>query len=262
MESLRVLAVNPAGNKTVFVLDSISRNNYASIGAKILSHQSIDAEQVGFIKPPINGGVGRLEMCGMEFCGNASRSFALHLAKKMGILGESKISIETSGVDTLLEVKVNTLTSYTQIDMPLPLKIETFLVDNIEFPVVFFNGIIHGVVMNYKADIDIFNKIKNHLAKCYDPPAIGVMFYNTSDEFITPIVWVKEVNSTFYEGSCGSGSAAVAAILSQSNDSFKNYSFNQPEGRLDIGISRNSIGIKQISLMGDVELGEEFVIEI
>ncbi len=44
---------------------------------------------------------------------------------------------------------------------------------------------------------------------------MGVMFYDTARNVLTPVVYVKDVDTTYFEGSCGSGSTAVAAAFCQ-----------------------------------------------
>ncbi len=263
MVKLRVLPVNPSGNKTIFVLDTCTRESYKYIGTKLLENENIDAEQIGFILPPTNGGDGRMEMSGLEFCGNASRSFALYLAIHKGIKGIAKIPIEVSGINSLLYVNVDTLNNYTEIEMPLPIEIKNVNNEFSNYTIVIFEGIIHVVVLNLNPEIEIFNKIRDEILLSFDSPAIGVMFFDSDKKFITPIVWVKDINTTYNEGSCGSGSAAVACVMSEfEKDGIFNYKFLQPEGSLDIILEKENSSIKKIMLAGTVVFGDEIDIQI
>ncbi|MBK5263582.1 MAG: hypothetical protein JJE17_13620, partial [Peptostreptococcaceae bacterium] len=113
--TLNIFTANPAGNKTIFVLDHFERTEYKDIADKLLANQGIAAEQVGFIIPAAGSEPSRMEMCGQEFCGNASRSYALYLAKLLGINGIGSVSIKVSGIDEALEVEVDTSSNYTKI---------------------------------------------------------------------------------------------------------------------------------------------------
>ncbi|MBK5247532.1 MAG: hypothetical protein JJE49_09745, partial [Peptostreptococcaceae bacterium] len=112
---LNIFIVNPGGNKTIFVLDHFERTEYKNIANILLANQEIGAEQVGFIIAETDSEAGRMEMCGLEFCGNASRSYALYLAKLLGINGIGSVSIKVSGIDEALEVEVDTSSNYTKI---------------------------------------------------------------------------------------------------------------------------------------------------
>ena len=71
---LNVLRADPAGNITLFVLDPVPAGDRAGLAARLMAGS--DAEQVGFVCPPVMGGgcAGRMEMAGGEFCGNATRA--------------------------------------------------------------------------------------------------------------------------------------------------------------------------------------------
>ena len=81
---LNVLRADPAGNITLFVLDPVEKSRRAEIAAQLMAVPEYQAEQVGFVCTPQEGGDGRMEMMGGEFCGNATRAFGLLTAKKTG----------------------------------------------------------------------------------------------------------------------------------------------------------------------------------
>lgn len=254
--NVNIVLANPAGNKTVFVLDSMDSSQYKDVAEKLLSDASLGAEQVGFIQAPIRGGQGRMEMCGHEFCGNASRSYGLYLGKQLGMTGLGKVEIEVSGISENLEVELDVSRNYTKISMPLPKGISLLQDPNYgDIPLVVFDGIIHAVLFDAEADLDLFHQLKDRIQQEYNSPAIGVMFCNSGSNFITPVVWVRDVNSTFYEGSCGSGSAAVVAILSTSfSDGVQHYQLPQPEGTLSITAEKRGNLLHRLYLEGEVDL--------
>ena len=74
---LNVLRADPAGNITLFVLDPVEKSRRADVAAQLMAVPEYKAEQVGFVCTPQEGGDGRMEMMGGEFCGNATRAFGL-----------------------------------------------------------------------------------------------------------------------------------------------------------------------------------------
>jgi histidine racemase len=263
-KTINILIANPAGNKTIFVLDHFNRSEYMNVANKLLAIPEISAEQVGFITTPKGLELGRMEMCGQEFCGNASRSYALYLAKLQGIKGVGLITVNVSGSDQSLEVEVDTNTNFTRISMPLPSKILSFPVNfSHDSQLVIFDGIIHLIVFNKPATIELFNDLISKIQKQYNGPAIGVMFYDTANHFLTPVVWVRDINSTYFEGSCGSGSVATAAILSKDFiDGIYTFMLPQPKGILEISITKEDGSIKNAYLQGIVELGNPLQVSI
>jgi len=258
VNKINILTANPDGNKTIFVLDHYERTEYKNIANKLLDIKEIGAEQVGFIIPAAGLEPARMEMCGQEFCGNASRSYALYLAKLVGINGPGSVTIRVSGIDEDLEVEVDTSSNYTKISMPVPTNIVHFpLMHSPDAQLAIFNGIMHLVVFDKSATLDSFNKLKSSILKQYSSPAIGVMFYNTANVSLTPVVWVRDINSTFFEGSCASGSVATAAVLSKDfEDGTYTFKLPQPEGTLEITIIKENNIIKKAFLQGKVELDD------
>jgi diaminopimelate epimerase len=153
-------------------------------------------------------------MCGMEFCGNASRSFALLTAIDQGIQGFAHMEVNVSGMSEPAQVDVDTSSNYARIRMPLPLSVTTYT--DTEIPeaedgtLVDLDGIVHLVLHDVPWSKELFNRIRQEFYTKADPPAFGVMFVDSYDCRTTPLVYVRDVNSTYVEGSCGSGSTAVA----------------------------------------------------
>lgn len=262
--SINIFTANPAGNKTVFVLDRFERTEYKNIADKILANKEIGAEQVGFIIPATISQPGRMEMCGQEFCGNASRSYALYLAKHLGIQGAGSISIHVSGIDEPLEVEVDTSINFTKISMPVPSEIVSFQLKQYQdAQLVIFLGILHLVVFDQPATLDFFNDSLQSIQECYDAPAMGIMFYDTTNGSITPVVWVRDINSIYFEGSCASGSVATAAVLCKNyKDGIYTFKLPQPKGILEITITKEDGSIKKACLQGEIEIDNPFQVTI
>ncbi len=257
-DKLNILVANPAGNKTIFVLDRFEKSEYKKIANKLLENREINAEQIGFIIPASENDPGRMEMCGQEFCGNASRSYALYLAKLLGINGSGLVTIRVSGIDDEVEVEVDTSSNYTKIAMPIPTKIMAFPLKLCQdAQLVILNGILHLVVFDQPATLDFFNDSLSSIREQYDAPAIGVMFFDTLLGSLTPVVWVRDINSIYFEGSCASGSVATAAVLSRNfGDGIHTFILPQPEGILEITIMKENGSINKAYLQGNVTLGD------
>lgn len=266
MRNIDIIIANPAGNVTAFVLSPVEQEDYQAIGASLLNNPAFKIEQVGFVKEFSPS--PRLEMCGMEFCGNAGRAFGFLCALKENIRGQAFVYIAESGCDHKLLVNVNVATQESFIEMPLPINIirlkETGISVLDDAILVDFDGIMHVVLENSMVEpsMDLFEIIKDYVLAAYNPPAIGVMFVN-SDRFINPYVYVQAVDSTFIEGSCGSGTTACAIAWSRNkSDGDFEYLVKQPAGELHAYIRVVAGEISKISIGGNVELGELINIDL
>ena len=82
---LNVLRADPAGNITLFVLDPIERESRAALAAELMRRlPDMKIDQVGFACPADADTDGRMEMMGGEFCGNATRAYAMYVARQRG----------------------------------------------------------------------------------------------------------------------------------------------------------------------------------
>lgn len=70
-KNIKITVANPAGNKTIFVHDKFERADYVKVAEQLLAMEEYAAEQVAFIldAPECGRAEGRMEMCGLEFCG-------------------------------------------------------------------------------------------------------------------------------------------------------------------------------------------------
>ena len=260
MKKIKILIANPAGNITIFVLDHLHRSQYQKVASQLLAMKELNGEQVAFIASE-----DTMHMCGMEFCGNASRAFALMLAKKRGIAGYGQVEINVSGCDKPLLVEVNTENQFTRIEMPPPLRIEkldepgllkgAYLVD--------MGGILHVIAKDMEPTMEQFNRIKEYICQKYDPPAMGVMFYDTTTSTLTPVVYVKDVHTTYFEGSCGSGTTAVAAAFSNDEpEGTFHFTLPQPAGTITATVEKTQGRILAVYIEGTVSLSEVMEVEV
>ncbi|MCB5942721.1 hypothetical protein LJB68_14425, partial [bacterium 210820-DFI.6.52] len=81
--------------------------------------------------------------------------------------------------------------------------------------------------------------------------------------YITPVVYVRDTDTTVFESSCGSGTIATAIYLSElhKKDIF-NCRINQPGGIIESEVYRNNGKITRLMIGGRVELSEIVEIEV
>jgi diaminopimelate epimerase len=259
LSSIQIIAADPAGNKTIFVLTPVSREFYQPIASYLLSLKEHNAEQIAFVLPDEPGLHGRMEMCGLEFCGNASRTFALIQAKKLGFSGQHTLRVRVSGCEDPLDVEVNVETNYTKIRMPVPLSITSWNNDVL----VDLGGILHLVTMDKAPNPAAFETLKEQLIQEYDPPALGVMFFQPENCSLTPVVYVADVRTTYFEGSCASGTVAVIAALTHACPSGDySYTIQQPQGELTASIKKGKNHIDSVFIEGPVAAEEPITIQL
>lgn len=259
-----------AGNITAFVTTNTEREEYIRIGKHLMALPDERVEQVAFIKrmdlDRAEKIYGEIEMCGLEFCGNAARSFGLYMAKTAGIEGESSISLRVSGCDEELYGIVNTQTNHGGVNLPLPKEVFKIAVKNIpdwddsagisDVTMVDMEGIIHSILFDVTATDKRFEIIKNYIMTEHSPPALGVMFLDSKNLKLVPVVYVRDADTVYYEGSCGSGSAASAAALAMEKvDGQFSYNIEQPAGTIMTNITKEKGHILKISIEGPISLG-------
>lgn len=253
-QNIRVRVADASGNITIFVLDHFDRSQYQDIATQLLDMEELGGEQVAFVT-----GDNSMEMCGLEFCGNASRSFALMLAEERQIAGTAKIQVQVSGCNEVLGVDVDPANRYTRIKMPLPVAVEQLTDTGIDFLegacLVDLDGIMHAVVTDVEASESNFLLAKNYINNKYAPPAMGVMFFDSEKNFLTPVVYVRDVDTTYFEGSCGTGSTAVAAAFTVDETAgIFQFELVQPAGTIIATIEKAHGEIKTIYIQGPIVL--------
>ncbi|MBE6034732.1 hypothetical protein [Aminipila sp.] len=262
-QNLSVIIANPSGNITIFVLTPIPKSQYSLIANKLLSINHFKAEQVCFIKEMnLDTNIqGSMEMSGLEFCGNASRAFALLIAKQHGLTGLNYIKVSVSGSPQPLNVLVNPSLNRAEISMPLPRNIEILKNQNPSClnsaSLIEFDGIIHIILQDIPASQEIFQDIKASIMKTHNPAALGVMFYDTEKKQMIPIVYVRDVDTTYFEGSCASGTTALCISLSQNHQNgVYMFRVSQPAGELIASVEKQDNKINKITIDGKVSISE------
>ena len=204
MINLDVFIANASGNTTAFVLTPTDRKFYTEVAKDLMTVCKV--EQSAFVKNTrINS--GDFDMAGMEFCGNATRSFAgfLHLMH-MHLINSAEpfddgnpkhfdITISDKLVKNCTSSLVDiTPSSYIfNCSAPLPLPQIVFLP---QFNVVDFPGISHVIVpLDFKPDFDlkrkniknennVFNRCRhifNYANRFLQKEAFGILFFNDAN---------------------------------------------------------------------------------
>ena len=258
---LNVLRADPAGNITLFVLDPVEKSRRADVAAQLMAVPEYKAEQVGFVCTPQEGGDGRMEMMGGEFCGNATRAFGLLTAKKMG--APAHVRIETSGCDHIVTVDTDLAPGTSRAEMPLPQWLK-----NVEFAghkgtLVHLGGIAHLVLENVEPSQAVFDQAEPLFQDIPGLDAYGVIFLDTNTLHMTPLVKVPATNTLVWEGSCGSGSLASALAQSRDlTDGTFSRSYIQPAGTVTATAVREGGKVIKTYIGGPVTLGEPFETEV
>ncbi|MBO5564277.1 MAG: hypothetical protein J5935_01535 [Lachnospiraceae bacterium] len=257
-KTVTVIMADPAGNRTAFVEEPIDRAQFAPVGNVLLSDESLHAEQVGYLLPEHPEGTdGAMCMMGGEFCGNATRSFGYLLGKRMGKRPGDTVRVQVSGAADILTVTLED--DGASVSMPAPLSVDTVL----SHPVVHLEGISHVLIEADQADPDTAGSILKHMKEETDVDAAGAIFLHKitpeSDASfrieMTPVVWVRETDSTIWESSCGSGSLASAVWAARDiTDGTIQVSVHQPGGILRITLQKENGKIQEALLGGPVTL--------
>lgn len=234
--------VYPGGNDTYIAFGpSLSRSDYA-IYNRVMMARHPHLEQGGFLELSSTGHAAiRLHMAGGEFCGNATRAAAAlfiedfegqqrfeslaHYSLISGSDGIYSFPIEVSGTSRTLTVFCRRASSNgweveTEIPLPAPeeIRIEVSLPEmNATTPLIQLDGISHLIVDTKYSPFDNTNyevAARSFLdaAGLNSLPAAGVIWTTKGDDVyqMDPVVFVREINTCFYETSCGSGATALA----------------------------------------------------
>jgi histidine racemase len=242
--------VSPGGNETYLCTVAGLNNAQKLFVNQMITTTAVgEIEQGGFIEIPTQPDAqARLAMAGGEFCGNATRAFAALLAQDF--LGNRKLralvdycgfhlnkarttisfNVEVSGVSKCLPVLVDYSNEYmVTTEVPViqssPLFTLRELLQGIAAEVVQLEGITHILINEERLEFPAESweyVAKTIIAECndIDAPAIGVIWYRRTEQgvFMNPVVYVRSINTLFYETSCGSGATALAVRLLNSQE--------------------------------------------
>lgn len=207
--------LNPGGNKTALVKSTKFKDKQKCLINRLIMEKYLEVEQVGFLSNETN----RLEMAGGEFCMNATRCAIYEYSKE----NEDSIEISVSGTNNSLKGRVLN-DNKVEIKIDISKNIDELIEVQNDFILVKIDGILI-VIFDEEKSKEYIRKLKDNeeLAKKElkefmnkniqtTEKAIGIMLLeNVLDKIkINPVVWVKDIDTVFYETACGSGSLATA----------------------------------------------------
>lgn len=269
-----IIVADPSGNTTIMVLTPVERKDYIEVAGRLLADSRINGEQVAFIRSSgcgtdgSDGSDNEMEMCGLEFCGNASRAFAYYKSLR-SLPAAGCVTVKVSGCCAPLTARIDHKSGIVEMDMPIPVSSRIFTKEELPLNtggvLIDLDGISHMIVENVAPSYETFENLRDYIYEnvSSDIPAFGVMFCDTSNRLMTPVVYVKEADTTYFEGSCASGAVAASFAFSGSlGDGTHDFTFEQPEGTLITQVTRKNGRIENISLSGPVKLSQKMTVEV
>ena len=209
-----IYIINAAGGNAtaIQVLEQgLNKEDYANLGKQLMDNNAdFNVEQVGFLIPKDK----HFEMSGGEFCGNAARAATILLCNSYE---QDQIEFTMSGFPNTItgtNKKLSGTKYFTTCFFPgMPLS-EQKLADQ-NTVIVDLGGIVHILIEDDMPED--YTEKHQELTKKYnlqERSAVGVVWFNKKNNVVTinPVVWVKDIDSFFYETSCGSGTIAAAKI--------------------------------------------------
>ncbi len=207
------------GNGTAIRIleQALSRAEYAAKGRVLGKYgETFGAEQAGFLVVSEN----HFEMAGGEFCGNAARSAALLFSR---ILNERRVSFTMSGYSGMVRATVEesgATDSFVEcVFAGLPTTQSDITLSNgQQVSIVDLGGIVHIIIeAPFPPDSSDYESTHRFIVQelgFEERGAVGVVWLERIEGKVRiyPVVWVKEVDTFFFEQSCGSGSIAASKV--------------------------------------------------
>ena len=247
--TLHYVLMDPTKNITILVLTPVPPDLHSAAAARVMALEPT-AEQVGFLTRG-EGGVS-LRMAGGEFCGNASMSAAVYYAMEQK-LTRGQISVTVSGAEQPVSVAFESESEghwHGTVEMPLPRSLEkASLSGGRTLPVVSFPGISH-VILEEALPRKTAEILARRWCRELHADALGLMFLDRAEKNLTPLVYVPEADTLFWESSCASGTSAAGAWLAREAGGPITVSLRQPGGVLEISAAPGG----PILLTGTVQL--------
>ena len=250
--------LNPGGNKTALVRSTNFTDKQKCLINRLIMEKYLEVEQVGFLSNETN----RLEMAGGEFCMNATRCAVYEYSKEK----EKSIEISVSGTNKSLIGRVLN-DNKVEIKLDISKNIDELIEVQNNFTLVKIDGILIVIfdeekskeyIRKLKGNEELAKKeLKEFMSKSIqtDEKAIGIMLLEkVSDKIkINPVVWVKDIDTVFYETACGSGSLATA-IYNYYNCKEEMLELIQPSGyTVSIVLNTKKQYIEDANITGIVE---------
>lgn len=232
---IRYHIFDPTGNVTVLVETPVPVGKQPAVGAALLRAEGA-AEQVGFLSDSPGCDVA-LRMAGGEFCGNATMSAAAHFAARNDFyFYPGGVLVKVSGVDAPVNVRLAAENGgwRATAEMPRPLSVSREKLSGGGSPVVVrCPGIAH-VVVPRPMDREDAEKAARGWCAALGAEAMGLMLFDRERGALTPLVYVPEGDTLYWEHSCASGSAAVGAYLAAEAGEEISVALKEPGGVLEV----------------------------
>lgn len=220
----------PGGNDTALVLKKdFTAEEKKAINDVILKNDT-SIEQVGFVDADK---LPELQMAGGEFCGNATRSAAFYYLN--GKPGKTEVIV--NGKDVINAGVYENGDAWCEI--PLYHGNDVFVEKEPGIYQVKMNGMVSIVIQEDVASLYLQDKsqLKSVALKFIDKyelrenEAVGIMFLERTEELkIHPVVWVRDINTLYYETGCGSGTTATAMVEAFLKKENQKLEIVQPSG--------------------------------
>lgn len=249
---IRYIPADPAGNLTGFVLTAVPEQARAQVALAMMARCEEGFEQIGFIdEASMEKELPRMDMMGGEFCGNATRAFALLCARRRG-LDQGDMYVSVSGAQKPVFVHYDSGANEAYAQVPLPTAAEWLELDGRNIPVVRMEGIAHAVVYSESPSQETALRV---LGAMPEEDAQGVLFIRESR--LIPAVYVRATDALVWESSCGSGSVAAAWLMSlERPDGEYRYTFTEPGGVLHVTVKKADGRAVRAVMGGAVTLGK------
>ncbi|SCS68029.1 histidine racemase CntK [Staphylococcus caeli] len=216
---------NPTGNMTVLVHSEHNRTEYAEIANQMMQTSHVCCEQVGFIESVRfeNCQNFKLVMSGNEFCGNATISFLHYLneqhlikaTEQLNALKQHTLQIQVSGRSDLVDCKVHN-DGYYEVSMPQPQCVDqvqlTLRNQSITATRINYESYLHYVIPIDHTSQELQQEIEQFVRTTQweqSLKTIGIMLFNRKEQYLSPLIYLPEVQSIIWENSCGSGTASI-----------------------------------------------------
>ena len=244
---------DPTKNITILVESDVGLKDQPTI-AKALMEIHPNVEQVGFVSFDDNKNI-KLRMAGGEFCGNATMCAGVYavindeiykikftkdneniLDKeyfKENLIDDNNYKNNNKFANFTKTIYVDALKKYIEVEvkcinenkfigtvnMPRAKEIKSITFpDGETYDVVYLQGISHIIIdttdINFKNYFE--NKIKSY-CDYLNVESLGIIFCDKNKNSITPLVYVKNADTLYWENSCASGSIAVYEYLKIKN---------------------------------------------
>ena len=139
-----------------------------------------------------------MEMMGGEFCGNATRAYAMYVARQRG--GLSEVRLRVSGCDHVVTAAVDLARGAARAEMPLPRAVRAAEVEGHAGTLVDLAGIAHLVIEGVAPSEDFFRAAEPLFSAIEGLDAYGVIFLDRTSHRMTPLVKVVDTGTLIWEG--------------------------------------------------------------